>query len=151
RSVAGLGSMKGRLGRPEDTGGNHMRVLRFAIVMLAAALFRTASAQPIPPPLTATVINFDDIVGAPDNAFDIAPVLPPGMYASQGIIISGFGPNGGAVFNLSGSTGDATAFLSPPNPLTFVSIPFNTAGGLVQSPETLSFYPPITSFQFDSF
>jgi hypothetical protein len=65
--------------------------------------------------LTATVINFDDIVGAPDNAFEIAPVLPPGMYASQGIIISGFGTNGGAVFNLSGSTGDATAFLSPPN------------------------------------
>jgi hypothetical protein len=128
-----------------------MRVLRFAIVILAAALFRTASAQPIPPPLTATVINFDDIVGAPDNAFTVAPVLPPGMYASQGVIIAGFGTNGGAVFNLSTSTGDAAAFLSPPNALTFVSITTNTEGGLVQSPETLSFYPPITSFQFDSF
>jgi len=128
-----------------------MKILRFAIVLLLAALVRTATAQPIPPPLTATIVNFDDIVGAPDNAFSVAPVLPPGMYASLGVIISGFGTNGGAVFNLSGSTGDATAFLSPPNALTFVSITVNTEGGLVQSPETLSFYPPITSFQFDSF
>src|SRR5262249_3432371 len=128
-----------------------MKILRFAIVLLLAALVRTATAQPIPPPLTATIVNFDDIAGAPDNAFSVAPVLPPGMYASLGVIISGFGTNGGAVFNLSDSTGDATAFLSPPNTLTFVSITVNTEGGLVQSPETLSFYPPITSFQFDSF
>ncbi len=128
-----------------------MKILRFAVVLLLAALVRTAAAQPIPPPLTATIVNFDDIVGAPDNAFAVAPVLPPGMYASQGVIIAGFGTNGGAVFNLATSTGDATAFLSPPNALTFVSITVNTAGGLVQSPETLSFYPAITSFQFDSF
>ena len=97
------------------------------------------------------MVNFDDIVGAPDNAFEIAPVLPPDMYAAQGITIAGFGTNGGAVFNLSTSTGDATAFLSPPNALTFISITFNTAGGLVQSPESLSFLRADHVLPVDSF
>jgi hypothetical protein len=78
--------------------------------------------------------------------------FPLDTYVAQGIIFTGFGTNGGAVFLLGNDNlGDPVQqqFISSPNALSFISITTNTDGGLVQSPETLSFYPPVTSLQFD--
>ena len=137
-----------------------MSASRLASVVVLGVLIGSASAQPVVPPPTATVVNFDDCVAtpgnwctnAPDSAFSMPDPFPPGTYGAQGIIFTGFGTNGGAVFLLgNGNLGDPAQqlFISSPNALSFISITTSTAGGLVQSPETLSFYPPVTSLQFD--
>lgn len=122
-----------------------MRSSRFLIVPILAALVSAATAQPVPPPPTANVVNFDDFPNAPTGIFPPLPVLDPNHYADLGVKISGFGQNGGAVADVSGAGINSTF----PNVLVFVSIGMNQAGGLVSSPETLTFYPPVTSVQFD--
>ncbi len=122
-----------------------MRSSRFLIVPILAALVSAATAQPVPPQPTANVVNFDDFPNAPTGIFPPLPVLDPNHYADLGVKISGFGQNGGAVADVSGAGINSTF----PNVLVFVSIGMNQAGGLVSSPETLTFYPPVTSVQFD--
>src|SRR5262249_57651404 len=43
-----------------------------------------------------------------------------------------------------------TPGISDPNTLIFASFFSMANGGIPQTPETLTFYPPITSFQFDA-
>jgi hypothetical protein len=137
-----------------------MSAPRLASVVVLGVLIGSAGAQPVAPPPTATVVRFDDCVAtpgnwctnAPDSAFAIPDPFPPDTYVAQGVIFTGFGTNGGSVFLLgNGNLGndDQQRFISDPNALSFISLTSNTDGGLVSSPETLSFYPPITSLQFD--
>ena len=62
---------------------------------------------------------------------------------------AGFGQNAGGLFNPSFTPSDVP-YISLPNVLYFVSAFPVVTGGLAQTPETLSFYPPILSFQFDT-
>ena len=71
------------------------------------------------------------------------------QYASRGVVFAGFGQNAGGLVNPDFGQPPPPWF-SPPNIVYFVSIFPVATGGLAQSPETLSFYPPVTSFQFDS-
>ena len=127
-----------------------MRVLRFASVLLLSGFVASATAQLLPTPITATVINFDDIPGASDLGTTPTPVLDPGQYANQGVVFTGFGNSGGIVvdYNFVGG-GPPTLAVSLPNVLGFIGIASTAQGGLAVSPETLSFFPPITSLQFD--
>ena len=128
-----------------------MRVLRFASVLLLSGFVASATAQLLPTPITATVINFDDIPGASDLGTVPTPVLDPAQYANQGVVFTGFGNSGGIVvdFNFVGG-GPPTLAVSLPNVLGFIGIASTAQGGLAISPETLSFFPPITSLQFDA-
>ena len=119
---------------------------RFLSVLMLATLVRTATAQLVPPPPTATVVNFDDIVGCSSLFSPPCPVLPPDTYNSVGITIAGFGQNGATAFAAEGSS----YLISPPNSLFFFSVFPTLEGGLLKTPETFSFYPPIQSLQFDT-
>ncbi len=125
-----------------------MTVPRFVGVLLLAALVRSAPAQLVPPPLTATVVNFDDPAGDSVACTDILTCLPipPDLYSSLGITISGFGQNGAIVFDAVTSS----YVISPPNVLFFFSVFPLANGGLIKGPETFTFYPPIQSLQFDT-
>jgi hypothetical protein len=114
--------------------------------LVLAALTRSATAAIIPPPLTATFINFDDIPG-PQDIFSVPGPLTS-EFASRGVIFSGFGQNGGALLGTAEGTG--LPELSPPNFVVFISAFPMQNGGLPQTPEILSFYPPVTSVQFDT-
>jgi hypothetical protein len=127
-----------------------MRHSRIAIVLLLAGPVASARAQILPTPPTAIVVNFDDIEGAPSDVGTPVPLLDPTRYANLGVIIAGFGNSGGVVLNLgNGGAGAPTPAISPPNALTFAGIGQTTEGGLIASPETLTFNPPVTSLQFD--
>jgi hypothetical protein len=119
---------------------------RFLSVLMLAALVRSATAQLVPPPLTATVVNFDDIVGCSSLFNPACPLLPPDTYSSVGLTITGFGQNGATVFAAEGSS----YLISPPNSLLFFSVFPLSNGGLIKPPETFSFYPPVQSLQFDT-
>src|SRR5262249_9542546 len=122
---------------------------RFQVITAAlAALFgaSVASAQVVPPPAAATIVNFDDIPGAQD-VFSIAGPISTG-YGDRGLTFQGFGTHGGAV--LGTGPGLPNPEIPPPNFLVFVSAFSMQNGGLIQSPETLTFYPPVTHFQFDT-
>jgi hypothetical protein len=121
-----------------------MTIPRFVSVLALAALVRSAPAQLVPPPLTATVVNFDDLVGCSD-ILSCVPI-PPDTYNSLGITISGFGQNGAIVFDAEGSS----YLISPPNSLFFFSAFPLANGGLIKGPETFTFYPPVQSLQFDT-
>lgn len=86
-----------------------------ASIVVLAALVRGAPAQTVtPPPLTATLINFDDM----QCPIDIVGLLPvTGEYTDRGITFSGFGLNGGACFG-TGEGIDNVA-ISPPNFMIF--------------------------------
>src|SRR5262249_53193473 len=61
----------------------------------------------------------------------------------------GFGENGGALFqDVNGS--QPTPGTSNPNAIVFASFVSMGNGGIPQTPETLTFYPPITYLQFDA-
>ena len=68
---------------------------------MLAALVRSAAAQLVPPPLTATVVNFDDLVGCSVIGVLTGGCLPipPDTYNSLGITIAGFGQNGAIVLD----------------------------------------------------
>ena len=94
---------------------------RFVSVLILAALVRSAAAQLVPPPLTAIVINFDDLAGCTSLP---CPLFPPDTYSSLGITITGFGQNGATVFDAE----DSSYLISPPNSLLFFSVfPLSTA------------------------
>jgi hypothetical protein len=115
-------------------------------VLALAALVPNAPAAVIPPPITSPFINFDDIPGAIDVLSLTGPLT--NEYASRGVIFSGFGQNGGAI--LGTGSGVSQPEISGPNFMLFLSAFPMLNGGLPQTPETLSFYPPITSLQFDT-
>src|SRR5262245_16795576 len=115
-------------------------------VLALAVLTQRATADPlVPPPVTATFINFDDI-SAPDGIPTPGPITTE--YASRGVIFSGFGQNGGTL--LGTGEGAGLPEISPPNFVVFISAFPMANGGLPQTPEILDFYPPITSMQFDT-
>jgi hypothetical protein len=72
-------------------------------------------------------------------------------YAGQGVIFSGFGKSGGALINGGCNYRNNSMAGSPPNIMGFASILLYPDGGIEASPETLTFYPPIVSLQFDTF
>jgi len=107
-------------------------------------LVGTATAQVVPPPLSATVVNFDD-VEAPSSLPAPGPLTTE--YSNLGVTFGGFGQNGGARTQAFGSVNSGA--ISPPNVLYFIGIGTMTGGGLQVSPEFLTFDPPINSLQFD--
>jgi hypothetical protein len=121
-----------------------IRILLASLFVLGV-LGRSVSAQVIPAPLSATIVNFDDIPGASDGLSITGPVTTE--YASRGLIFSGFPPlNGGGVVALGNGM---LPEISGTNFMLFVSAFPMLNGGLPQSPEFLTFYPPVTSVQFD--
>ena len=128
-----------------------MNVLRLgaAGILLLAGVSGSANAQILPTPVASTVVNFDDITGAPSSVGPAVPLLDPNMYVNLGVQFTGFGASGGVIFDLS-NNGAPTPAISVPNAMTFASIQSTTEGGLAVSPETLTFYPPVTAVQFDS-
>ena len=111
--------------------------------LMLGALARTATAQFTPVSPTDVLVNFDNI-GATD---DITTAFPASNeLADLGIQFMGFGENGGVIFaNISPNTPG----ISDPNSMIFASFVSMGSGGIPQSPETMTFYPPITHFQFD--
>ena len=122
-----------------------MRTMRFVSALLLATLVHDARAQINPPPANATVINFDDMPGASSVADVLGPLTTE--YVDRGIIFAGFGQNGGGLTNFFGTNDNGA--VSEPNVLYFISIGNMQNGGLMQSPETFSFYPAISSLQLD--
>jgi hypothetical protein len=120
-----------------------MRLLRVASALLLAGTVSSAGAQIVPPPLTATVVNFDELAGCASLP---CPLFPPDTYTSIGLTITGFGQNGATVFDAE----DSSYLISPPNSLFFFSVFPLSSGGLIKPPETFSFYPPVQSLQFDT-
>jgi hypothetical protein len=116
-------------------------------VLMLAALIGRATAAIVPPPLNATVINFDDVTVPPDTSMIPGPLTDE--YIALGIRFRGFGESGGAIVNQDSNFGFPA--VSPPNFLGFASIITMQNGGILQSPETLTFSPPIISLQFDVF
>jgi hypothetical protein len=107
-------------------------------LLAAAALTRGATAAVIPAPITANLVNFDNIPGATEIPYP-GPLTTE--LAFEGVVFSGFGQNGGAV--LGTGEGIGLPEISPPNFLVFVSAFPMQNGGLPQSPEFIDFYPPI--------
>src|SRR5262245_2616292 len=123
-----------------------MRLSGLGSALVFAALVRAAAAQVVPPPLTATIVTFDDRT-ANDTCMPDGPITTE--YTPLGVTFSGFGLSGGGLINAGcGYGADAT---TPPNIMGFASIITMGNGGVEQSPETLTFYPPIVSLQFDTF
>ncbi len=113
--------------------------------LILGGLCRTAPAQLIPPPITSTFVGFEEVFGAPD-ALSMFPLTTE--YADRGVIFSGFpAQNGGGIF-AAGQQGPPE--IEGNNIMLFVSAFPLLTGGLPQTPETLTFYPPITAFQFDT-
>jgi len=125
-----------------------MRLSRVAGILLLAGMASGANAQIVAAPPTATVVNFDDFP-LPGEFTIPLPVVTTEYTDSRGVTFQGFGTNAGGLVNPDFGTPPPPWF-SPPNIMYFVSIFPVSSGGLAQSPETLSFYPPITSFQFDA-
>jgi hypothetical protein len=125
-----------------------MKMLRFTSAVMFLALVGSAAAQLIPPSPTATLVNFDNIPLGPDQMIPFA-VVTTEYTDSAGVTFAGFGQNAGGLFNPSFTPSDVP-YISLPNNLYFVSAFPVVTGGLAQTPETLSFYPPILSFQFDT-
>src|SRR5262245_59982544 len=125
-----------------------MRLSGFTSALLLAALVRGAAAQIVPPPLLATVVNFDNLV-ANETCIPDGPITTE--YANVGVIFSGFGRSGGGLILGSCNYDNNSMAVSPPNLMGFATIMnFPTPGSAI-CPATLSFYPPIVSLQFDTF
>ena len=125
-----------------------MKMFGLAGAIVLAAFVGSAPAQLMPPPLTATIVNFDDIPLGPDQQIPFL-VVTDQYTDSAGVTFAGFGENSGGLFNPSFNPEDVP-YISLPNNIYFLSAFPVITGGLAQSPETLSFYPPIVSFQFDT-
>jgi len=125
-----------------------MKMLRFTSAVMFLALVGSAAAQLIPPSPTATLVNFDNIPLGPGQQIPF-PVVTTEYTESAGVTFAGFGQNAAGLFNPSFTPSDVP-YISLPNVLYFVSAFPVVTGGLAQSPEFLSFYPPILSFQFDT-
>ncbi len=65
-----------------------MRVSRSMVLWLVAGLVGTAAAQVVPPPLSATLVNFDD-VQAPEQPARRMPLTTE--YSNLGVTFGGFG------------------------------------------------------------
>src|SRR5262249_59197756 len=122
-----------------------MKRLLLVSALAIGALVRTATAQIVPVSPSDVLVNFDTL---PPVMGDITTAVPfTNEVADLGVQFSGFGQNGGFLFDLQTP---GTPGISDPNTLIFASFFSMANGGIPQTPETLTFYPPITSFQFDS-
>ena len=124
-----------------------MRISRIAGALLLTALAGNAGAQLMPPPVTATLVNFDDIDLGPNQQIPFLVVT--NEYVNRGVQFAGFGQNSGGLFNPSFDPA-SVPYISLPNNIYFLSAFPVVTGGLAQSPEFLTFYPPIQYFQFDT-
>jgi hypothetical protein len=122
-----------------------MRLVHSLTILLLGGLVGTATAQVLPPPLSATVVNFDDVPAPGSIAEVVAPLTTE--YSALGITFGGFGRNGGARTQFFGSVPTGAASL--PNVLYFIGIGTTQSGGLMVSPEFITFDPPIGTLQFD--
>ncbi len=95
--------------------------------------------------MTATLVNFDDLNPNGQIPFNVVT----NEYVNRGVQFAGFGQNSGGLYNPSFGPGEAP-YISPPNNIYFLSAFPVITGGLAQSPEFLTFYPPIQYFQFDT-
>src|SRR5262249_59002416 len=122
-----------------------MKRLLLVSALAIGALVRTATAQIVPVSPSDVLVNFDTL---PPVMGDITTAVPfTNEVADLGVQFSGFGQNGGFLFDLQTP---GTPGISDPNTLIFASFFSMANGGIPQTPETLTFYPPITSFQFDA-
>src|SRR5262249_56898666 len=122
-----------------------MKISRIASALVLTALVCSARAQLVPPSVTATLVNFDDINLGSGQVFPFFVVTD--QYVNRGVQFAGFGENSGGLFNPSFTPSDVP-YISLPNVMYFVSaFPVDTVG-LAQSPEVLTFYPPISHFPF---
>ncbi len=124
-----------------------MRISRIASALLLTALAGSAGAQLMPPPVTATLVNFDDIDLGPNQQIPFLVVTD--QYVNRGVQFAGFGQNSGGLFNPAFNP-EEVPYISLPNNIYFLSAFPVVTGGLAQSPEFLTFYPPIQYFQFDT-
>jgi hypothetical protein len=125
--------------------GGNMRLLRSMAVLVIGGLVGSATAQVLPPPLSATVVNFDD-VEAPSSVDQVVGPLTT-EYSDLGITFGGFGRNGGARTQFFGSVPTGAASL--PNVIYFLGIGTTQTGGLMTTPEFITFDPPVSTLQFD--
>ncbi|HZP42724.1 MAG TPA: hypothetical protein VFD84_14610 [Candidatus Binatia bacterium] len=101
-----------------------------------------ATGQLVPPPPNAVIVNFDDRP-FPDDITLLHRA--ENEYTDLGITFGGFGANGAPIAGIA----EDLPGESKPNVMIFVSAFPNGSGGLMQSPEIMSFYPPISHFQID--
>jgi hypothetical protein len=104
-----------------------MRRTLVASGLLLAGLVSGATAQIAPPPLTATIVNFDDLSLPPDVQIPL-PVVTD-QYTSRGVTFAGFGQNAGGLVNPDFGQPPPPWF-STPNIVYFVSIFPVATGGL---------------------
>src|SRR5262249_30035596 len=109
-----------------------MKMFRLTSVAILVALAGSASAQLIPAPLTATLVNFDDIDLGPNQMIPFL-VVTDQYTVSKGVTFAGFGQNSGGLFNPSFNPQDVP-FISLPNNIYFLSAFPVITGGLAQSP-----------------
>jgi hypothetical protein len=124
-----------------------MKILPIASALLLTALVSGVRAQLVPPPPTATLVNFDDIDLGPNQQIPFLVVTD--QYVNRGVQFAGFGQNSGGLFNPSFDPSEVP-YISLPNNIYFLSAFPVITGGLAQTPEFLTFYPPISHFQFDT-
>src|SRR5262249_4112500 len=88
-----------------------------------------------------------DVFGAPDALSMPGPFTS--QYVNRGLIFSGFpSDNGGGIIGVGAGSGRQD--IEGNNFMLFLSaFPF-LGGGLPQSPEIITFYPPVAAFQFDT-
>ena len=122
-----------------------MKRMLLASALVLGAMTRMATAQIIPVSPSDVLVNFDNL---PPFMIDITQAVPAtNEVADLGVQFAGFGENGGFLFDLNEA---GTPGISDPNTLVFASFFSMANGGVPQTPETLTFYPPITSLQFDA-
>ncbi len=122
-----------------------MKRMLLVSALVFGALARTATAQFVTVSPSDVLVNFDNL---PPVTGDITTVVPfTNEVADLGVQFAGFGQNGGFLFDLGSPN---TPGISEPNTLVFASFFSMANGGVPQTPETLTFYPPITSLQFDA-
>jgi hypothetical protein len=99
------------------------------------------------------VVDFEDVVATNFGLFNLGQVPGPltDETSAHGVTFAGVGPSGGALAEFI-DAGFVIPILgaSPPNVLVFSSGFIMQNGGIVRSPETLSFNPPVTSLQFNT-
>jgi hypothetical protein len=113
--------------------------------LVLGAMARMATAQIIPVSPSDVLVNLDNIPPATNDITTAFPVT--NEFADLGVQFAGFGENGGALFNFQQAP---TPGISEPNTIVFASFVSMGNGGIPQTPETLTFYPPISYLQFDA-
>ena len=100
----------------------------------------------VEPPANAIIIDFDDLIPAPNLFAHPDAKALRGRYADQGVSFDGPGPkDGGAI--LDESSGFFVDGHSSPNFLAFSKGAGFPGGGVASGPETMNFEPPVNHVQ----